>query len=158
MRTSNLITLALIAILSGCSGKEGQEGTQAAIASKLTLTPEAVLFEFKRAGIPISTEVIYTGETDTNHLLGRPHQYVAKANWADSRLEQAPDGMIGGTVEIFSNAEDLQARKQYVDEIGKAMPMLVQYQYQKDLVLIRLDKALSPGQAAEYEKALNAIN
>lgn len=158
MKVSSGIALILFGILSGCSGEDGKGKSSAEIDSQQTLTTESVLATFKKAGIPISKEEVYTGETDTNHLLGRPHQYIAKANWADGRLEQSEDGLTGGTVEIFDNAEDLQTRQKYVDDIGKAMPMLVQYQFTKGTALIRLDKALSPSQAGEYEKALNAIS
>lgn len=65
--------------------------------------------------------------------------------------------MTGGTVEIFKDEADLKARKDYVDNIGKMMPAMAQYQYAKGLVLIRLDKALTPDQAAEYEKVLTSL-
>ena len=126
-------------------------------SQQVSVTPSAVLESFKKAGIPVVKEEIYTAETDSNKLLGRPNQYTAKANWADSRLEQSAEDITGGTVEIFNNEADLNARKDYVEKIGKAMPMLVQYQYQHGLVLIRLDKSLSPAQAAEYEAALGSI-
>jgi len=131
-------------LLAGCSSKE-------------EVKPEAVLSALQKAGIPIAKSEIYTAETDTNKQLGRPNQYIAKANWADSRLQQPAGDMAGGTVEIFKSEADLKARKDYVDNIGKAMPMMAQYQYSKGLVLIRLEKALTPEQAAEYEKVLNSL-
>jgi len=131
-------------------------GCSDALAKK-AVTPEVVLATFEKAGIPIADKEVYTAETDTNKLLGRPGQYIAKANWADSRLEQPNDDMAGGSVEIFRNERDLKARKDYVDNIGRAMPAMAQYQYRKGLVLIRLDKALTPAQAAEYEKALKGL-
>lgn len=146
------ILLAVMAtstlLLTGC----GESTTK-----KQEVKPETVLSTLKKAGIPVAKGVVYTAETDTNKLLGRPNQYIAKANWADSRLSQQQEDMAGGTVEIFKSEDDLKARKEYVERIGKAMPMMAQYQYQKGLVLIRLDKALTPAQAAEYEKALNNL-
>jgi hypothetical protein len=131
-------------------------GCSDALARK-AVTPEVVIATFEKAGIPIGDKEVYTAETDVNKLLGRPGQYVAKANWADSRLRQPADDMAGGSVEIFRNERDLKARKAYVENIGRAMPTMAQYQYQKGLVLIRLDKALTPEQAAEYEKAIKAL-
>lgn len=131
-------------------------GCSDALAAK-PVTPEVVLAKFEKAGIPIGDQEVYTAATDTNKLLGRPGQYVAKANWADNRLDQPAGDMAGGSVEIFRSARDLKARKTYVENIGRAMPAMAQYQYQKGLVLIRLDKALTPEQAAEYEKVLKTL-
>ncbi|WP_337881750.1 hypothetical protein [Chromobacterium haemolyticum] len=144
----NLVVLAALTLglLAGCSGGVKQEHS-----------PESVLSAFKKAGLPVEKQEVYTAETDSNKLLGRPNQYVAKANWADRRLEQSGESMKGGTVEIFKSEDDLRARKEYVERIGKAMPMMAQYQYQNGLVLIRLDKALTPDQAAEYQKVLGEI-
>ncbi|WP_145964113.1 hypothetical protein [Chromobacterium phragmitis] len=146
MKSLFATVMVSVFLLTSCSESVKQE-----------VKPETVLSALKKAGIPIAKEVVYTAETDSNKLLGRPNQYVAKANWADGRLSQPQEDMAGGTVEIFKSEDDLKARKEYVERIGKTMPMMAQYQYHNGLVLIRLDKALTPTQAAEYEKALHSI-
>ncbi len=65
--------------------------------------------------------------------------------------------MQGGTIEIFDDIETLEKRKKYIEEIGKSAPMFTQYQYSHKNVLIRLDKELTPPQAAEYEKILKSL-
>ncbi|MDQ3373545.1 MAG: hypothetical protein M3521_06625 [Acidobacteriota bacterium] len=108
--------------------------------------------------MPVEKEIIYSAETDPNKLLGRPNQYNEKINWVDKRIKQtSPDNVQGGTIEIFDDIETLEKRKKYIEEIGKSAPMFTQYQYSHKNVLIRLDKELTPPQAAEYEKILKSL-
>src|SRR4051812_30618240 len=63
------------------------------------------------SGLPSQDVVIYTEETDKNHLLGRPGQYVAKINWTDPRY---PDQIEGATIEAFANAAEMNRRAEYL--------------------------------------------
>ena len=99
--------------------------------------------------------VIYTEETDPNHLLGRPGQYTAKVNFADSRYKNL--GLDVGTVEVFKNLGDLDRRYDYVDQLGKQTTMALRYQYKHGNLLMRLDHALTPTQAKEFEAAFNSM-
>ena len=122
--------------------------------ARAAATPESVIAHLKAAGLPISKPVIYTAETDTNKLLGRPNQYTAKANWHDDR---APDGDDGTTVEIFATDADRKTRQDYVAAIAKT-PIFAEYAYSRGLVLLRVSGKLTPDQAAEYERALQTLS
>jgi len=121
-------------------------------------TVESIYNAFKGAGIPVTQVEIYTAETDPNELLGRPGQYVAKANWADSRLEQVEGDLRGGTVELFLSQDDLQGRKGYIEAVTQGIPALIEYTYARGNFLLRLDHGLTPVQAAEYQEVLEDLN
>lgn len=119
-------------------------------------TAERVLKALMDAGIPIVEEEVADAETDPNGLLGRPFQYVEKAVWADDRIEWSEEEQIC-TVEVFKTVRDLNARKKRIEKLGQAWSGALQYQYSKGLVLIRLDRRLTPAQAADYEKVLKRL-
>lgn len=100
---------------------------------------------------PVPTDaVIYTAETDTNKLLGRPSQYVGKLNWTDPRV---PTQKLGATVEMFTDDASMQARFTYLDRILKSSPLFLQYIYRNDArrLILRVPKELTPDQAKAYE-------
>ena len=138
--------------------------TTTAIVVSETATPsmansaDAVIEAFKSAGIPITNEVIYTAETDPNELLGRPHQYIAKLSWIDNRIASSGDSGVdtGGTIETFSNEEDLLARKEYIDELSKT-PLFAQYIYSNGLLLLRISANLTPDEAKGYEDIFMSV-
>lgn len=103
---------------------------------------------FQAAGLPIVDVVVYTAETDPNKLLGRPHQYIAKVSWKDTRLTTPSVASPGGSIEVFANTEDLQARKQYVESFSAIFP---EYSYVNGLMLFHLSSDLTPDQAKVYE-------
>jgi hypothetical protein len=121
------------------------------------LTAEDVLNALKAAKLPIEKEIVYMEENDPNKLLGRPNQYVGKANWNDARVEPLTPDDRSMTVEVFASAEDLENRRKYVEAIGKSMSPLAQYQYAHKNALLRLSHKLTPQQAAEYEKVLKSL-
>lgn len=122
------------------------------------LTANDVLTYLQEKCSNIGNYVEYTEETDTNQLLGRPNQYTSKINVADTRVEQTnPDDPIGFSIEVFSNSEDALARQEYIGSIIEQMPMMSEYDYINDYILIRVNKSLTPSQAEEYENALKEI-
>lgn len=139
------------------------------IKSKATsnLTVDSAILAFKDAGIPIGEVVIQTAETDPNNRLGRPGEYTGSAQFEDKRVEQLepipeldldePDLPLGGTIEIFNNEKDLQARKQYIEQVYEMMPAAKEYMYASGLALLRLEYELTPTQAQEYEAVLNSL-
>lgn len=128
------------------------------LSEKTSLKVSEVIEAMKKAGLPVEKEIIYSAENDPNKLLGRPNQYIEKANWADNRIKQNSLGNLqGGTVEAFDSKETLENRRKYVEEIGKASPLFAQYQYSHKNILIRLEKDLTPEQAAEYEKVIKGL-
>lgn len=121
------------------------------------MTSEEIVTAFKDAGLPIGTVQVYDANNDPNDLLGRPSQYTAKFNFADTRLEQPTDDVVGGSIESFENETDLQNRAEYLKSITESTPMFAEYQYTNGLMLLRLDKALTPDQAAEYNKVFQTL-
>jgi hypothetical protein len=135
--------------------------TTAPPPAEMSLSDEAIISALKAAGIPIGKTVIFTAETDPNKLLGRPNQYIAKATWHDTRLSE-PTGELGvehgGGLEIYQDEAAAQARMDYIQELGKKMPILVEYNYVKGPVLLRVSKELTPTQAEAYKKALEGLS
>lgn len=126
------------------------------------LTDAGILAALQAAGLPIAETVVYTADTDPNHLLGRPHQYLAKANWHDTRLPApknpaAPEVSDGGGLEIYADAGGAAARGAYIAGIGKSMAALAEYDYLYGPILLRLSKDLTPAQAAAYTTALTTL-
>ena len=123
------------------------------------MSDEDIINKFIEAGFPISKVIVYNEETDTNGRLGRPNQYIQKTNFADSRYNQ-PDienNPIGGTIEIFNNAEDAQARKDYLDNAFKILSETPDYMYLRDKMLFRIHDELTPTHAKEYETGFDAL-
>jgi hypothetical protein len=107
------------------------------------------------AHLPVTDMVVYDENTDVNHLLKRPGQYVEKANFTDSRIP--PDADRKCTIEVFANAEDMKRRKEYVEAIGNAAAVFGTYLYPHKNVLVRIDFKLPPEQADEYKRALESL-
>lgn len=129
-----------------------------ATPTQTPLTIEEVLGFFIEAGLPITETIYYTEETDPNELLGRPNQYIAKVNWTDERISSWQDGVqAGGSIELFLNPTDMQARKDYLELVTQIMSTLVEYAYSNGNVLLRLSHSLTPTQAQEYETILMSI-
>lgn len=126
-------------------------------APKGPLTSDEIVAAFKAAGLPIGTVQVYDAKNDPNKLLGRPGQYTAKFNFADTRLEQPEDDVTGGSIESFASDKDLKNRVAYVKSITESTPMFAEYQYTNGLMFLRLDKGLTPDQAAEYDKVLQTF-
>lgn len=118
------------------------------------LTSQQVLNAFKTANLPIADVVIYTDETDPNNLLGRPHQYVGKINFTDTRAKGKKQEC---TIEVFENKDDMESRKQYTDTISGSGGMFLKYGYAHKNALIRLPHQLLPKDAAAYETILKTL-
>ena len=124
------------------------------------MTAEEICNELKNNNNNIGKIVVYTEETDSNNLLGRPNQYTSKVNFADNRISQEyveENDAKGGTIEVFNNKTDMKKRKEYIEQISNSSSMFAQYIYSKGNVLLRLEKDLTPEQAQEYEKIFNQI-
>jgi hypothetical protein len=158
---SLVLIAALPLALVGCGGGGGSQSagggsrTESSPGTSQPKTALAVLKSLKRAGLPIDGYENYTAETDDNHLLGRPGQYVSKANFHDKRLEKWPDfdSNGGGTIETFASSEDAQNRYDYVHAITTSSSLFAEYEYLNGLVLLRLSHDLTPKQAQAYKKS-----
>jgi hypothetical protein len=128
---------------TGSTTMKGLADTDIAAAVAL-LTPAA------------SDLIVYTAETDTNSLLGRPGQYTGKVSWTDPR---APQQRLNATIELFADDATLQARFAYLDPILKSSPLFLQYMYRNDgrRLLLRVPKELTPAQAQSYADWLRKL-
>jgi hypothetical protein len=123
--------------LAGCGGSA---------TSKKALDAEEYGSKLKEAGLSIENIEVSTAENDENKLLGRPNQYTSKINFTN------------GSIEVFANKEDAKNRKEYIDSIGKKMPLVAEYSYINDTgVLLRIDKKITPDDAKKYEEAFMKI-
>lgn len=115
-------------------------------------------------GLPVTLTVTYTADTDPNKLLGRPNGYTSKASFTDQRIDASKvaggkegDVGLGGSVEVFEDSGQAEQRADYIQEIGKKLPLLGEYDYVAGPVLLRVSKELTPQQAEAFETALNKI-
>ena len=120
------------------------------------LTAEDVINRFKILNIPIGKVIAYNEESCPNDLLGRPGQYIGKADWEDTRVEQFGDSLTGGTIEVFDNQDALIKRKEYLEPFLEEA-MFLQYLFVHKNVIVRIDKELTPSQADEYKDALESL-
>jgi hypothetical protein len=144
---SRVAVLLAGGVLAGCSS--GQTGPPPSTKS--------VLSKLKASDLPIGKVDNYTASSDPNKLLGRPDQYVGKANFRDRRLKDDTlpgiDTTEGGSVEVFADEDTAKTREEYVKAIGET-PAFAEYGYREGRVLLRLGNELTPNQAAKYEDAL----
>ena len=159
------ILLVAIFILTNNNAKN----TSSSNISKI-FTAEDVVLKLKSQNPNIGTYIVYNENTDMNNLLGRPNQYTSKVTFEDIRLEQTNKTLdpeyfseaeinepIGGTIEVFNNAEDMQKRKTYIESVTSSISAFAEYSYSNEYILLRINKELTPSQAKEYEDILKEI-
>lgn len=170
-----LLAVAAAACSSAATaGADGNTPTAPASATsgslpKATLEAMAVTNKIAKAIPSVKLTVTYDATTDPNGRLGRPHQYVSKTAFDDTRVSDKPKAAedavqgrrdsisYGGTVEVFSTADDAAAWLADVDRGQQAISglMLPDYLFRHDRVVVRVSHLLTPEQAAEYEKAIS---
>lgn len=161
-----LILLTAMAMLSGCGETTTSNPTDEKTITN-QLNAEEIINKMKNENPNIGKIVVYTEDTDTNQLLGRPGQYTSKILFEDKRLkqenanneyltEEERNEPTGGTIEVFANEKDMESRKKYVENFTSTA-MFSQYVYAKGNVLLRVEGKLTPSQAKEYEGLLNKI-
>jgi len=160
-----VLSAVVMILLAGCSSGGSTQSTstteQKPKVDITKMTAGEIVKTFQDAGFPIGSVTVYTAETDENSLLGRPNQYTSKAKFTDTRTSEpaagsATENTAGGTIEVFNNAEDAQARYDYIEPITKNS-MFSQYLYLYKNVFLRIDGALTPDQAAQYEAAFKSL-
>lgn len=151
------LTVIAAVALAGCS-QDGSAGkTEVAVAEAAKpIDAAAVAGKLQAAGIPIKQLQILTAENDPNAMLGRPGGYSSKVLFRDGRHEgdQLADD---STIEVFADEAGAAKRKAYVESVTEGTPFLTQYMYQQGPVLVRLDRTITPAEAAKYEQALKSI-
>jgi hypothetical protein len=149
------LVLALLLATAACSNAETEDQPGAEVT--VPANADDVLKRLTGAGLPVKDVEVLTVATDSNHLMGRPGQYTSKADFYDARHPKAADGSDDNenTVEVFPDAASAKARHDYIDQVTKGVPMLLQYQLLRGNVLIRFDKVLLPAEVEAYKQALN---
>ena len=168
------ILLTFIFLLAACGGGNDSQAVSAdapnqtspSIATEPSATPTPTLTAtgliqaFIDAGLPLIHVIEFTSATDPNSLLGRPGEYTEKINWFDERYfeswmdVESPDL----TVEVFRSRADMERRRDYIQSIIDAMPILGrQYFFYSDTLLLRLPFDLTPESAAQYEEVFHAF-
>jgi hypothetical protein len=124
------------------------------------------------AAVPaVALTVTYTETTDPNSKMGRPHQYVSKTAFTDSRVNKNPKAKAeaggrpdaisyGGTVEVFSNDADAKAWVDGIDKMGQAVSGFVtpDYLLRQGRYVIRASDLLTPAQVGGYKAVLAKLS
>lgn len=136
-----LTALVLSASLIGCAKEEATLPTTVDIYNM-----------FVDTGLPVGYYEDYTEETEPNNLMNKENQYISKLSFEITTLDQSTSEYpVGGSIEIFNNKKDAEARKKYIDDIGKEMPMFAESsQIVLDRVLIRIDKQVTATETQKY--------
>lgn len=117
------------------------------------LSVESIIDMFKAAELPIGSIIHYTEENCPEGLLRRPEQYIERADFEDTRLDQNVDLYRGGSIEVFFNKSDLDKRMEHLESVASDI-LNNRYRYIYNNVIIRLDDALTSEEAQEYESIL----
>ncbi|GGV16277.1 hypothetical protein GCM10010495_33170 [Kitasatospora herbaricolor] len=147
----------------------GQAGAATGTSRPLAaLDAAAVTQQLIRVIPTVKLTVTYDGTTDPNGKLGRPHQYVSKSAFDDSRVSGLPKAKedesrgrrdsisYGGTVEIFATPEDARGWADYIDQGQQAMGSLLtpDYIFRNGTVVVRVSHLLTTEQASAYGRAI----
>lgn len=178
---TGMASVAVFSLLASCTGDpqtatpENTHTPMPSLASPSpsvaleTPTVRAVILHLKRAGIRLPVVKVFNARNDPNELLGRPGQYVEKANFWDKRITPEPgldpndkDGPeidLGGSIEIFKNARAGKSRHKYISGLAKSSTLFAEWDFLlgDGLLLLRLSQSLIPRQAREYKRALVAV-
>ncbi len=174
------LILALLALLgfaaTGCGDDGGNSpaaaspsagaaatGTPRPAAAPATPTPrtgpmtaEAVLEAMQARKLQIGENASYSETNDPDHLLGQPHQYTSRVNFADIRIRPLTTEYIyvrdGGSIEAFASEDDARARHEAVAAADPGPRT-----YIEGALVLRITDALTDEQAAEYERAFRAV-
>ena len=97
-----LLVFVMLFALSACGSSE----------PKVEITAETAVTSLQEKIPNVTSVVVYNEETDPNENLGRPGQYVGKADFFDNRMEDTEDN--AGTIEFFSSESDCNDRYEYL--------------------------------------------
>jgi hypothetical protein len=143
-----ILTLVIGITLVACNGNAPKESIPSTID---------VYRLFADAELSVGNYIDYTEATDPNGLMNKNGQYIAKLNFAIDGVFQIDEenNPKGGSIEIFKNSKDAKARKEAIDKIGAASPMLTESsEIINDVILIRLDRTVTATDARLYFDAV----
>ncbi|WP_200308229.1 hypothetical protein [Streptomyces adelaidensis] len=170
-RTAVALAATCLLALTACSSNNDGNGTSAAAAGTSgsgnaekkppSLDAQQVVKALADPVPNAKATTVYTADTDPNDLLGRPGGYASKADFTDDRAKpKLKDDAVqqGGSVEVFEDPSAAQDRAKFIGDTLKAAKIFgTEYHYVNSGILLRVSGALTPGQAAEYEAALNKL-
>ena len=145
---SLILLVVMVFSLSACGSSE----------PKVEVTAESSLTSLQEKISNVISIVVYDEETDPNENLGRPGQYIGKADFFDDRMEDTEDN--AGTIEFFSSKSDCNDRYEYLCKLSDpelGVFRVNQYIYKYDLAVFRVSFDLTPTQAEEYKAAMDEI-
>lgn len=104
----------------------------------------------------------YTEETDPNHLLGRPHGYLSKVVFSDSRITDvaglARDAFErGGSIEVFRDQARARQRVAYLQRVRVGQGLGEEHDYVQGSALLRVTGKLPAPAAARLGAAWRTI-
>ena len=175
--TAAVALLAAVGLLTGCSSSSDSKATSepgvhtaAPIQQVAKLDAKGITQRLIAAVPSVTMKVDYTAATDPNGKMGRPHQYVSKTAFADSRVSKNPKAAdesnhrpdaisYGGTVEVFATVADANAWTAYIDKLGQALGGMVtpDYVLQRGRYVIRASDLLTPAQVDGYKAVLTKL-
>lgn len=156
--------LGLLLLASACSVVPQPHVSHRPITSQETnasKVAEDVLQTLKGNGLPVGESFTFNANTDPDHLLGAPRQYIAKVTFRDTHAASVSSGANitvddGGCIEVFTNLDDAQATKQYIAQANQAGALFTtEYDYWRGVVLLRVSSQLTPDEAHQYRDVLN---
>jgi len=106
------ITVIIMGLLAACGNNTANPD----------LTANGLLQVFLETGLPVADMEEFTAETCPNNLLGRPGEYTAKINFNDDRYPHF--GSPDLSIEVFSRRADMVRRRDHIQSVLDAMPML----------------------------------
>ncbi len=143
---------------SGPSLSAGPQAVPAAPGTPGDLSAAELVSQLKDAGLPVTSTIVYTVATDSEHLLGAPGGYISKAAFVDSRIPSAglPDTSpgsvwLGGSVEVFRTPAEAQRRQQFLTSQASD-PAKAEYVYVRGPVLLRVSHTIDVTYADGYSK------
>lgn len=152
---------------TACGGSEGasaggQEATQAEAEPEYEELPDSqnLAEQIKEANSNVGEIEVFDESTDPNGNLGRPGEYISKADFEDTRLDQYGEYYTGGTIETFENESDCDNRYEYLKTMQDSSLGafgLNQYMYKYDKAIFRIEYDLTPDQAEEYHAQIDTI-
>lgn len=159
------LAVLVCAVLAGCGVSQNvttptQEDRQPPTAGEAL---QALQQQYPEA---IEKVVVYDEQSDPNGLLGRPGEYIGKADFVDSRIEANQNPYMtdvlkeGGTLECFDSRSACDARYQLLcsmsgPEMGALGVNAYLYKYETAIFRVSYDVTLSD--AATYQTAMDAI-
>lgn len=146
-RLAPTAAVALLAPLVGCGDAPPPDAGE-------------VVRQLEGRGVPIGEVEVYNEDSDPNELLGRPGQYVGKANFELAGLksdgERGIDTSEGGSVETFASEGEAEKRASYLETVSESGPLFTEYDYREGRVVLRLAGKLAPRKARRYGGMLPA--